>query len=159
MTEHFASFMNRGGTFNVLLKLTQNAEDESLVDMKLHIRWKDNNIEALRTKEALENGYVQMYWANGGVPVVVVNNEYVWTHTAEGGADSTISTLAAPATFDIAPCVGPSQPFALKLFDYQLRTLAWMQGIEDKEPSLFYAPNLFPVEDGAGDMWFDATSK
>ncbi|KAJ3235991.1 hypothetical protein HDU81_011262 [Chytriomyces hyalinus] len=159
MTNHFNSFMNRNGTFNVLLKLAQNTQDESLVDMELHIRWKDNDIEALKTPKALEDQYVQMYWANGGVPILVVKDEYVWTHTAEGGVDSTISTLAVPATFDIAPCVGPSQPFALKLFDYQLRTLAWMQGIEDSEPSLFYAPNLFPVEDGAGDMWYDATSR
>ncbi|KAI8835252.1 SNF2 family N-terminal domain-containing protein [Chytriomyces cf. hyalinus JEL632] len=159
MTDHFALFMNRGGTFNVLLKLTQNTQDESLIDIELHIRSQNNDIEALKTQDALKSEYVQMYWANGGVPVIVVNNEYVWTHTAEGGVDSTISTLAVPATFDIVPCIGPSQPFALTLFDYQLRTLAWMQGIEDREPSLFYAPNLFPVEDGAGDMWFDATSK
>ncbi|KAI8835251.1 SNF2 family N-terminal domain-containing protein [Chytriomyces cf. hyalinus JEL632] len=159
LSSYFFMFAHCVGTFNVLLKLTQNTQDESLVDIELHIRSQNNDIEALKTQDALKSEYVQMYWANGGVPMIVVNNEYVWTHTAEGGVDSTISTLAVPATFDIVPCIGPSQPFALTLFDYQLRTLAWMQGIEDREPSLFYAPNLFPVEDGAGDMWFDATSK
>ncbi|KAI8833802.1 SNF2 family N-terminal domain-containing protein [Chytriomyces cf. hyalinus JEL632] len=34
-----------------------------------------------------------------------------------------------------------------------------MQGIEDGEPSLFYASNLFPVEDGTEVMWIDMESK
>ncbi|KAI8835254.1 SNF2 family N-terminal domain-containing protein [Chytriomyces cf. hyalinus JEL632] len=148
-----------GANFNVLVKLARNVQDDRLVDIELHVRWRDNDIEALNTPEALEYEFVQMYWANGGAPVVIVENELVWTHTAEGGIDSTLSTLTVPATFDIVPCAGPSEPFALELFDYQLRTLAWMQGIEDREQSLFYAPNLFPVDDGTGDMWFDLESK
>ncbi|TPX56319.1 hypothetical protein CcCBS67573_g09366 [Chytriomyces confervae] len=147
------------GIFNVLLRLARNTQDDRLVDIELHVRWRDNDIESLKTPEALRFEFVQMYWANGGAPFAVVENELVWTHTAEGGMDSTISTLAVPATFDIVPCAGPSEPFALQLFDYQLRTLAWMQGVEDGEQSLFYAPNLFPVDDGAGDMWFDMRSK
>ncbi|TPX71627.1 hypothetical protein CcCBS67573_g06099 [Chytriomyces confervae] len=147
-----------GGIFNVLVKLARNGQDDRLVDIELHVRWRDNDIEALKTPEALKYEFMQMYWANGGAPVVIVENEVVWTHTAEGGIDCTLSTLTVPATFDIVPCAGPSEPFALELLDYQLRTLAWMQGIEDREPSLFYAPNLFPVEDGADDMWFDLES-
>ncbi|KAJ3264388.1 hypothetical protein HDU77_008692 [Chytriomyces hyalinus] len=153
------SMQTNGNNLNVLVKLTRNALDDTTVDIELHVRWTEKDFESLKTPDALGNEFVQMYWANGGAPVAIVNNELVWTHTAEGGVDSTISTLTVPATFDIVPCAGPSEPFALKLFDYQLRTLAWMQGIEDREPSLFYAPNLFPVEDGAGDMWIDLESK
>ncbi|TPX58464.1 hypothetical protein CcCBS67573_g09162 [Chytriomyces confervae] len=153
------SLQTYGNNLNVLVKLTRNPLDDTTVDIELHVRWTEKDFESLKTPDALKNEFVQMYWANGGAPVAIVNNELVWTHTAEGGVDSTISTLTVPATFDIVPCAGPSEPFALKLFDYQLRTLAWMQGIEDREPSLFYAPNLFPVEDGTDDMWIDMESK
>ncbi|KAJ3405362.1 DNA helicase rad5 [Chytriomyces hyalinus] len=145
--------------FKVLARIARNAQDDRLADIELRILWKDNDISALKTPEVLQNEFVQMFWANGGAPVTIVEGEVVWTHSAEGGIDCTLSTLTVPATFDIVPCAGPSEPFALKLFDYQLRTLAWMQGIEDGEPSLFYAPNLFPVEDGTDDMWIDMESK
>ncbi|KAJ3230606.1 DNA helicase rad5 [Chytriomyces hyalinus] len=159
LIREFRLWERSGNIFNVLVRLTRNPLDNTTVDIELRIRWKDNDIEALKTPEALENEFVKMYWANGGAPVMIVEHDLVWTHSAEGGIDATLLTLTVPATFDIAPCAGPSEPFALKLFDYQLRTLAWMQGIEDREPSLFYAPNLFPVEDGADDMWFDLESK
>ncbi|KAJ3266216.1 DNA helicase rad5 [Chytriomyces hyalinus] len=148
-----------GEVFNVLGRITRNALDDRRADIEVHIRWKNDDLDALRTPEALENEFVQMYWANGGAPVVYVEDELVWTHSPEGGIDSTLSTLTVPATFDIVPCAGPAEPFALTLFDYQLRTLAWMQGVEDGEPSLFYAPNLFPVEDGIDNTWFDVESK
>ncbi|KAI8833805.1 SNF2 family N-terminal domain-containing protein [Chytriomyces cf. hyalinus JEL632] len=141
---------------NVLARLMRNPLDNTTVDIELRIRWRDNNMDSLKSPEALENEFVQMYWANGGAPVVIVEHDLVWTHSAEGGIDCTLLTLTVPATFDIVPCAGPSEPFALKLFDYQLRTLAWMQGIEDREPSLFYAPNLFQVEN---DLWVDLESR
>ncbi|KAJ3379243.1 hypothetical protein HDU80_002533, partial [Chytriomyces hyalinus] len=154
--EEFRLWERSGNILNVLVRLTRNPLDNTTVDIELRIRWKDNDIEALKTPEALENEFVKMYWANGGAPVMIVEHDLVWTHSAEGGIDATLPTLTVPATFDIAPCAGPSEPFALKLFDYQLRTLAWMQGIEDREPSLVYAPNLFPVE---GDLWVDLESR
>ncbi|KAI8828828.1 SNF2 family N-terminal domain-containing protein [Chytriomyces cf. hyalinus JEL632] len=146
-------------SFKVTLKCTRNELDERLADLELRIRWPDNNMDALKTEKALNNTIIQTYWANGGIPFIYSGLDHVWTRSAEGGISCNLSTLRVPATFDIVPCEGPQAPFALTLYDYQLRTLAWMQGIEDGEQSLFYAPNLFPVDDGLGDLLFDAKSK
>ncbi|KAJ3252456.1 hypothetical protein HDU77_005119 [Chytriomyces hyalinus] len=155
---------NAGGqfeatSFKVTLKCTRNMLDESLADLELRVRWPDNNLDSLKTEKALKDLIIQTYWANGGIPFIYSGLDHVWTHLAEGGISCTLSTLRVPATFDIVPCEGPQAPFALTLYDYQLRTLAWMQGIEDGEQSLFYAPNLFPVDDGLGDTLFDAEWK
>ncbi|KAJ3399872.1 hypothetical protein HDU80_007487 [Chytriomyces hyalinus] len=53
-----------------------------------------------------------------------------------------IGNLVIPDTVSILPCDQPPEPFALKLYDYQLRTLAWMQGIEDGLDEYYYCPGV-----------------
>ncbi|KAI8831767.1 SNF2 family N-terminal domain-containing protein [Chytriomyces cf. hyalinus JEL632] len=125
------------------------------VNFELQVRWKDNDHDSLKTRQALEDDLVARYWANGGIPFLIVDNKVVWSHNAEGGVDCLLESLKIPATFDIAPCVGPGKPFALELYDYQLRTLAWMQGIEDGEAALFYASNIIPLGEEYDDMFVD----
>ncbi|TPX74302.1 hypothetical protein CcCBS67573_g04428 [Chytriomyces confervae] len=137
------------------LKMTRVNELQHLVDMELQVRWKDNDHDSLKTPQALKEYFVTRYWANGGMPFLIVDDKVVWSHNPEGGVDCTLETLKIPATFDIAPCVGPDKPFALELYDYQLRTLAWMQGIEDGEAALFYAPNIIPLGEEYNDMFVD----
>ncbi|KAJ3226363.1 DNA helicase rad5 [Chytriomyces hyalinus] len=137
------------------LKITRPNEFEHRASLELQVRWKDNDREALKTTEALQGDLVARYWANGGMPFLIVDHKVVWSHNAEGGVDCTLDSLKVPATFDIAPCVGPDKPFALELYDYQLRTLAWMQGIEDGEPTLFYASNIIPLGEEYDDMFVD----
>ncbi|KAI8840793.1 SNF2 family N-terminal domain-containing protein [Chytriomyces cf. hyalinus JEL632] len=141
------------------LKITRPNEFEHKANLELQVRWKDNDHDSLKTPEALQGDLVARYWANGGIPFLIVDHKVVWSHNAEGGVDCTLETLKIPATFDIAPCVGPDKPFALELYDYQLRTLAWMQGIEDGEASLFYASNIIPLGEEYDDMFVDLDAR
>ncbi|KAJ3398237.1 DNA helicase rad5, partial [Chytriomyces hyalinus] len=137
------------------LKITRPNEYEYKANLELQVRWKDNDHDALKTPEALQGDFIARYWANGGMPFLIVDHKVVWSHNAEGGVDYTLDSLKIPATFDIAPCVGPDKPFALELYDYQLRTLAWMQGIEDGEAALFYASSIIPLGEEYDDMFVD----
>ncbi|KAJ3238766.1 hypothetical protein HDU78_003329 [Chytriomyces hyalinus] len=137
------------------LKITRPNEYEDKANLELQVRWKDNDHDALKTPEALQGDFVARYWANGGIPFLIVDHKLVWSHNAEGGVDYTLDSLKIPATFDIAPCAGPDKPFALELYDYQLRTLAWMQGIEDGEDALFYASSIIPLGEEYDDMFVD----
>ncbi|TPX71316.1 hypothetical protein CcCBS67573_g06228 [Chytriomyces confervae] len=139
------------------LKRTIRREDVGnyRATLELQVRWKDNDHDALKTPEALQDKFVARYWANNGMPFLIVDHKVVWSHNAEGGVDCTLDSLKVPATFDIAPCVGPDKPFALELYDYQLRTLAWMQGIEDGEAALFYASSIIPLGEEYDDLFVD----
>ncbi|TPX68448.1 hypothetical protein CcCBS67573_g07184 [Chytriomyces confervae] len=137
------------------LKITRPNEYEYKANLELQVRWKDNDHDALKTPEALQGDFIARYWANGGMPFLIVDHKVVWSHNAEGGVDYTLDSLKIPATFDIAPCVGPDKPFALELYDYQLRTLAWMQGIEDGEAALFYASSIIPLGEEYDDLFVD----
>ncbi|KAJ3409238.1 hypothetical protein CcCBS67573_g05876 [Chytriomyces confervae] len=146
--------------FNVQLRITRSVLNGGYTaNLELRVRWPSNDIETLKTSEALGDAIVKTYWANGGVPFMYADCDFVWTHSVDGGVACIMPTIKIPDTFDVKPCEGPPAPFALTLFDYQLRTLAWMQGVEDGDPALFYAPNLFHVDDGSGDSFFDAESK
>ncbi|KAJ3225709.1 hypothetical protein HDU81_007690 [Chytriomyces hyalinus] len=142
------------------LKITRsNALDHYKADLELQVRWKDNDHDALKTPEALQDEFVARYWANRGMPFLIVDHKLVWSHNAEGGVDCTLDSLKVPATFDIAPCVGPDKPFALELYDYQLRTLAWMQGIEDGEAALLYASSIIPLGEEYDDTFVDLNGR
>ncbi|KAJ3116734.1 hypothetical protein HK098_006484, partial [Nowakowskiella sp. JEL0407] len=112
----------------------------------LQVRWPNADFASLETPEAIEEKFVGMYWANGGRPFKFQGESAV-LENIEDGTTCLIEDLKIPPTFDIIPCPQPDTPFALELYDYQLRTLAWMQGIEDGEPALFYAPNVVKLND------------
>ncbi|ORY41584.1 hypothetical protein BCR33DRAFT_852102 [Rhizoclosmatium globosum] len=121
--------------------------------LDLEVRWPNPSFDALKDPQLKDEKFIALFWANGGNPFQFIDNEFVWS---DSGTDSLLKDFKVPPTFDIVPCIGPEAPFALTLYDYQLRTLAWMQGIEDAEPSLFYASNLIPMaeEDGEDDDLF-----
>ncbi|KAI9335123.1 SNF2 family N-terminal domain-containing protein [Obelidium mucronatum] len=127
------------------------------VDIKIEVRWPgdEHSLKAVANKE---DRLICFYWANGGSPYTFLDNSFVWPCLEEGVLDSTLATFKVPATFDIVPCPGPEAPFALKLYDYQLRTLAWMQGIEDGETCLFYGSNLVPLGEDGDDLFMDLTT-
>ncbi|KAJ3124742.1 DNA helicase rad5 [Nowakowskiella sp. JEL0407] len=109
----------------------------------IEIHWNSTDLKSLESKEALDDHFIRMYWANGGQPFHIHGHETL--SLVENGKRVQVSDVEIPDTFDVLPCPQPEPSFNLKLYDYQLRTLAWMQGVEDKESSLYYAPNIFPV--------------
>ncbi|KAJ3025475.1 UNVERIFIED_CONTAM: DNA helicase rad5, partial [Siphonaria sp. JEL0065] len=127
------------------------------INLELEVRWA-GDFESLKAIENKTDKFICYYWANGGTAFTFLDGDFVWSHLEEGGLDSTLATFKVPATFDIVPCPGPEQPFALTLYDYQLRTLAWMQGIEDGEQSLFYASNQVPLGEGGDDLFMDLST-
>ncbi|KAJ3093017.1 DNA helicase rad5 [Physocladia obscura] len=105
----------------------------------IDIYWPRSRIADLKLPSIIANEFVKMFWANCTNPMVVSNFEKrPWIMFP----NQDLQTFKVPDTFDILPCEQLKAPFALQLYDYQLRTLAWMQGIEDGEESLFYAPNI-----------------
>ncbi|KAJ1561952.1 DNA helicase rad5 [Nowakowskiella sp. JEL0078] len=122
---------------------TPNGIDE--IYLRLEVRWPSGDPKTLETEEAFEDTFVQMYWANGRSFVYRDHNLVV--SNLEDGTETDLSNLKIPNTFDIIPCPQLEAPFLLSLYDYQLRTLAWMQGIEDGEASLFYSPNIIELGD------------
>ncbi|KAJ3032141.1 UNVERIFIED_CONTAM: DNA helicase rad5 [Siphonaria sp. JEL0065] len=55
--------------------------------------------------------------------------------------------IKIPGTFDVAMTSQPVSPFLLSLYDYQRRTLNWMQMVEDGIDSEYYAPGVAKMED------------
>ncbi|KAJ3064457.1 DNA helicase rad5 [Podochytrium sp. JEL0797] len=53
-----------------------------------------------------------------------------------------INKLVVPNTSLIPPCPQPTAPFKLSLYEYQLRTLSWMQSIEDGANEYYYSPGV-----------------
>ncbi|KAJ3390392.1 DNA helicase rad5 [Entophlyctis sp. JEL0112] len=112
---------------------------------RLEVRWPKKSIASLRSEAALNDSFVTRFWANQGVPFEYKDGDFMWSHGDDGLIDVKLTDMKVPATFDIVPCDQPEPPFALALYDYQLRTLAWMQGIEDGERALYYVPNVIDL--------------
>ncbi|KAJ3124400.1 DNA helicase rad5 [Nowakowskiella sp. JEL0407] len=123
--------------------IMNSVERGNNLQITIEIRWNSNDPESLKTDEALSDEYVRMYWANGGRPLL--NNKPGMCLNEDEEAVN-YEAIDIPDTFDVISCPQPESPFKLQLFEYQLRTLAWMQGVEDGEPSLHYAPNIFPFD-------------
>ncbi|TPX52550.1 hypothetical protein CcCBS67573_g09847 [Chytriomyces confervae] len=82
-------------------KMTRVNELEHLVNMELQVCWKDNDHDSLKTPKALKEYFVTRCWANGEMPILIVDEKVVWSHYAEGGVDCTLETLKILATFSI----------------------------------------------------------
>ncbi|KAJ3103032.1 hypothetical protein HK100_004267 [Physocladia obscura] len=89
--------------------------------------------------------FIQEYRKHGILEVYAVSS----LNELESRADAKINLteMAIPNTFDIAAAEQPPAPFLLNLYVYQLRTLAWMHGIEDSEDWCFYSPRAFKITD------------
>ncbi|ORY41324.1 hypothetical protein BCR33DRAFT_344318 [Rhizoclosmatium globosum] len=60
--------------------------------------------------------------------------------------------LKIPSTVHVAPCAQLVAPFMLPLYPYQLRTLAWMQNVEDSvTQETYYHPGIVQLDERA---WF-----
>ncbi|KAJ3113246.1 DNA helicase rad5 [Physocladia obscura] len=113
--------------------------DFNQTKLTIDVRWPRNRVADLKLPIMIENQFVKTFWANCANPMsVFAPDERKWIMFQ----DQNVQNFKVPDTFDIIPCEQLIAPFSLKLYDYQLRTLAWMQGIEDGEESLFYAPNV-----------------
>ncbi|KAJ3124743.1 DNA helicase rad5 [Nowakowskiella sp. JEL0407] len=131
----------------LILTVVETNEGPEKPDRKVTIEmyWDSQDLKSLETKEALKDEFVGMYWAIGGQPFDLGEGDSLCLD--EDGKRVEVEDVAIPDTFDVLPCPQPDSPFKVKLYDYQLRTLAWMQGVEDEESSLYYAANIFPVDD------------
>ncbi|KAJ3121352.1 hypothetical protein HK098_003766 [Nowakowskiella sp. JEL0407] len=121
-----------------------HAEDNK-VTLSMQVYWDSSDPKSLESPEALREEFVTSYLLLGSQPFNITASPHL--PLIENNKRVNICDLTIPDTFDIIPCEQLSSPFKIKLYDYQLRTLAWMQGVEDGDESLYYAPNVFPIDD------------
>ncbi|KAJ3198803.1 DNA helicase rad5 [Entophlyctis luteolus] len=157
-------------------------KDATTYNIDVEVRWKDADLSSIRSPEVLADPFVQLFWAISSKPFVLVewkpdfcqgdidNMDRAILHNFMAGrltgwkndwfrqqCQDKLRELKIASTFDIIGVEQPESPFAVKLYDYQLRTLAWMQGIEDGEKSLFYAPNVVMLDNN--EMFMDLETK
>ncbi|KAJ3127197.1 hypothetical protein HK098_006649 [Nowakowskiella sp. JEL0407] len=128
---------------------------ENLYKLRLQVRWPHSDFATLETPDSMSDPYVARYWANGG-RAYKYKSSVLLLENIEDGTTSLLKDLKIPHTFDLIPSPQLENPFKLQLFEYQLRTLAWMQGIEDCEPTLSYSPNIVKLND---DYYVDVSEK
>ncbi|KAJ3120687.1 DNA helicase rad5 [Nowakowskiella sp. JEL0407] len=104
--------------------------------------WNSKNLES---PEALEEELVLNYLLNGRKAIMLTESPHV--PYIENDQRIRIEDFPIPDTFDVIPCSQLASPFKIRLYDYQLRTLAWMQGVEDGDDLFYYAPNIFPFDE------------
>ncbi|KAI8835253.1 SNF2 family N-terminal domain-containing protein [Chytriomyces cf. hyalinus JEL632] len=115
--------------FNVLLKLARYAQDDRLVDIELHVRWKDNDSAALKTPEALKRiradvldkwcGAFSFVENEGSIPSPAYPQD-------KPGVGKTVTTLA----------LCHSRPFSNQSFLYSMRN-----GMFRSKATLILVPN------------------
>ncbi|KAJ3130712.1 DNA helicase rad5 [Physocladia obscura] len=120
------------------------SEVDGKANFAMDIYWHNPEKIKIPTKKGFDF-FIQKFRDNNHQPFNVL---YVSSLSEVNGKDiNPRDPTIIPDTFDIMPCTQLEKPYALKLYDYQLRTLGWMQAIEDESDDYYYSAGAVKVED------------
>ncbi|KAI9349599.1 SNF2 family N-terminal domain-containing protein [Obelidium mucronatum] len=155
----FANVLNKAPDeedYHLKYWLHVDAVANEKMDFHLEIRCPlDSNALKPLVKPFAAHELNKAYEANNYKPFRMLKIKYAYQEWIdELGTEDTrpsFKDMKIPGTFDVSMANQPAPPFMLKLYDYQRRTLNWMENIEDGIDSEYYYPGVVKTD---GDDYF-----